>query len=66
MTQDGEFKAIVRARMAITGEKHTRAMRAVLEAARAAIPQPPGDDQQDGAGQPQSQPSERPSARNAT
>lgn len=40
MSQDSEFKRIVRARMAVTGEKYTEALRAVLEAARAAVPQP--------------------------
>jgi hypothetical protein len=33
-----EFKQVVRARMSITGEKYTTALRAVMETARAAIP----------------------------
>lgn len=45
MTQDGEFKKIVRERMAITGENYTRALRAVLAAAQAAVPQPDGEEQ---------------------
>ena len=40
MPADSEFKRIVRARMEVTGENYTRALRAVLGAARAAIPQP--------------------------
>ena len=40
MTQDSEFKKIVRERMAITGEKYIVALRVVLAAAREAIPQP--------------------------
>jgi hypothetical protein len=38
MPTGSEFKQIVRARMDVTGEKYTVAMRAVLKAARAAIP----------------------------
>lgn len=38
MTDDSEFKALVRKRMNITGESYTQAMRHLLEAARAAVP----------------------------
>lgn len=38
MPENSEFKQIVRARMRITGEKYTVALRAVIDAARAAIP----------------------------
>jgi hypothetical protein len=41
VTGNREFKALVRERMAITGESYTQAMRVILEAARGAVPKPP-------------------------
>jgi len=38
VTDDSGFKALVRKRMNITGESYTQAMRHLLEAARAAVP----------------------------
>jgi hypothetical protein len=38
MPEDTEFKQVVRARMGLTGEKYNTAKRAVLAAARAAVP----------------------------
>jgi hypothetical protein len=38
VAHNGEFKALVRKRMEITGESYTQAMRPILEAARTAVP----------------------------
>ena len=38
MAHNGEFKALVRKRMEITGESYTQAMRQILEAAGTAVP----------------------------
>jgi hypothetical protein len=38
MTDNSEFKALVRKRMDITGESYTQALRPILEAARTAVP----------------------------